>query len=96
LEEAARIAGGDDVGLERGDELGFVVAEGGGGLRLNEIVDAGRAAADGGFGNFGEFKTGNSSEKFARLSVDPLGVIEMTGIVKGDAGAERMAFSARR
>jgi hypothetical protein len=53
LEQAARVAGGDDFGVERGNELGFAIAEGVGGVGLREIVDARGAAADGSLRDFG-------------------------------------------
>jgi len=52
LEDAAWISGGDDVGSETGNKFGLAIAEGVGGVWLNEIVDSGGTAADGGFGNF--------------------------------------------
>ncbi len=52
LEEAAGVSGGYDFGVERGDQLRFAVAEGVGGVGLNEIIDACGAAADGGFWDF--------------------------------------------
>jgi len=96
LEEAAGIASGDDVGLEWGDKLSFAVAEGSGCIGLNEIVNAGGAAADGSFGNFEEVDAGNGCEKLARLRVDALRMIEVAGVVEGNAGTERMTFGARR
>jgi hypothetical protein len=51
LEETTRIAGGDDVGVEGGDELGLAVAELGSGIWLDEIVNACGATADGSFGD---------------------------------------------
>lgn len=53
LEQAARVAGGNYFGVEWGNELGFAVSEGIGGVRLHQVVDAGGAAADGGFWDFG-------------------------------------------
>lgn len=96
LQEAAGIAGRNDVGLQRDDQFGFAVAEGGGGVRLDEIVDASGATADGGFGNFGEFEAGDGREKFTRLRANTLRMIEVAGVVEGDAHAEGMALRARR
>lgn len=59
LQKAAGVAGGYCAGVERGDELGFAVAEGVGGVGLHEVVDAGGAAANGGFWDFGELEAGN-------------------------------------
>ena len=75
LKETAGVAGGDDFGVERSDELGFAVAEGVGGVRLDEIVNAGGAAADGGFGDFCYLEAGNVREQLARLAANTLRVL---------------------
>ena len=59
LEHAARIARRDDVGSQRRNEIGFAVADGVGCIGLNEIVNSRRAAADGGFRDFGELQIWN-------------------------------------
>jgi len=96
LEDAAGIAGGDDVCGESGDVVGLASAELCGGFGLYEVVNSGGAAADGGFGNFDEYETGNLGEERARLLGDALRVLEMAGIVEGDARGKRMARGARR
>lgn len=96
LEEAAGVAGGDDIGVERGDELGFAIAEGIGGFGLDQIVDSGGAAADGVFRDFGEFELGNICQQLAWLRADALGVLEMARIVEGYAEAERISWRAGR
>ena len=85
LEEAAGIAGDDDVRMEIDDEAGFAFAELSGGFRLNEIVNSSGAAADGAFGNFEEFDAGNGGEQLAGLGANALSVLQMAGIVEGDA-----------
>lgn len=87
LEEAAGVAGGHDIGVERCDELGFAVAEGVGGVGLDQIVDSGGAAADGVFWDFSEFELGNICQQLAGLRADALCMLKMTGIVEGYAEA---------
>lgn len=83
LEDATGIASGNDVGSEMPNELGFAIAEGLGGVGLNEIVDAGRPAANCGFGNFGELESGNAREQSTRLRAHSLRMLQVAGIVKG-------------
>lgn len=85
LKGAAGITSGNNIGSEIGDELGFAIAKRLGGVGLNEIVDSGGAAADGGLGNLDELKPGNSREQIARLRTHALRVLQMAGIVEGQA-----------
>lgn len=96
LEQAAGVAGGYYLGVERGDELGFTIAESVGGVGLDEIVDACGAAADGGFWNFGEFNAGDVCEQLAGLAANTLRVLEMAGIVERYAHAQGISRGARR
>jgi len=90
LEETAGVGGDDGVGVG-GQEVGyFAVAELLGGFGLEEVVDAGGAAAEGGFGDLGDLKAGDGTEKFAGLDEDSLGVAEVAGVVVGDADWERV------
>jgi hypothetical protein len=82
LQDAAGIAGGDHVDFKLRHKLGFAIAEGFGGVGLNEIVNSCGAAADGGFWNFGKFEIRNAGEQGARLRADALRVLQMTGVVK--------------
>lgn len=95
LEDAAWISGGDDIGSEMRNELGFAIAEGIGGVWLDEIVDSRRAAAEGRFGNLDEFKPGNTSKQIARLRAHALRMLQMTGIVERHAQFQEMALAAR-
>ena len=91
LHEAAGVGGDDGVGVG-GEEMGdFAIAELLGGFGLEEIVDAGGAAAEGGFGDFGDLEAGDSGEQLARLLIDALRVAEMAGVVVGDADREWIA-----
>jgi hypothetical protein len=92
LEDAAGIAGDDDVGAEIGDELGFAFAELGGSFRLNEIIDARGTTTDGSFGNFQKLDAGDLGQELARLRADTLRMLQVAGIVKGDASGYGMAF----
>ena len=67
-----------------------------GGFGLHEVVDSGGAAADGGFGNLDEVETGDLREECAGLQGDALRVLEMAGIVEGDACGKRIALGAGR
>ena len=94
LKKAAGIAGGDDVGVEWRNELGLAVAQGVGGIGLDEVVDSRGAAADGGLGNFRELQLGNVRKQGARLGPDTLGMLQMAGIVEGDAEFQWMSRGA--
>ena len=85
LEDAAGIAGGDNISLELRNEFGFAGAEGVGGIGLNEIVDSCGAAADGRFGNLRKFKVRNTREQSPRLRAHALRMLQMAGIVEGYA-----------
>lgn len=97
LEETAGIAGGNSVGSwgEGGDESGFSSAKLGGSFRLHQIVNASGAATDGRFGNFKQAEARDLGEELARLGANALRILEMAGIVKGDASVDGMAPGAR-
>jgi len=80
LQQAAGVGG--DYGLRLGGEqvADLAVAELLGGLGLEEVVDAGGAAAEGGFGDLGDFELGDSGEELAGLLVDSLGVTEKAAV----------------
>jgi len=94
LQDTAGVAGDHHVGREIGDEHGFTFAKLGGGLRLNEIVDARRATADGSFGNFEKLDARDLGEELARLPANALRVLQVAGVVKGDASGKGMARGA--
>src|SRR5215472_7856240 len=95
LENAARIAGGHDVGPKLRNEFGFATAEGFGGIGLNEIVDSCGAATNGGLGDFSELKARNARQQSARLREHALRMLQMAGIVERHAQLQRMARAAR-
>jgi hypothetical protein len=67
LHETAGIGGDDGVGLRGEQVLDLAVAELLGGFGLEEVVDAGGAAAEGRFSDLGDLETGDGGEQFARL-----------------------------
>lgn len=85
LQSATGISGGDNIRFELRNEFGFAISEGVGHIGLNEIVDSGGAAADGGFGNFGKFDAGNAGEQSARLQAHALRMLQMARIVERHA-----------
>lgn len=85
LEDAAGITGGNDIGSEMGNEFGFAIAKGLRCVGLHEVVDSCGTAADGGFGDFGEFESGDARKQSARLGTHALSVLQMAGIVESHA-----------
>ena len=86
LEQAAGIARGDDGCAGVGDMVEFALEKFVGHFGLDEVVDAGAAAAPHRFGQRLEVEAGDFFEQFARLDGDFLAVAEMAGVVIGDAG----------
>ena len=85
LEEAPWIGGDDGLRVGVEEMADFAVAELQGRLRLEEVVDAGRATAQRGLGYFGNFQLGDFGEEFARLLVDSLSVTQVACVVICDA-----------
>ena len=56
-----------------------------GGLGLEQVVDAGRAAAQLPLGGLEQLQAGDAAQQLARLRAHPLGVGEVAGVVVGDA-----------
>ena len=86
LEEAAGVAGGDDRGAGGGDVVDFALEKLVGHLGLDEVVDAGAAAAPHRFGEGLYLQAGNFAEQLAGLGSDFLAVAEVAGVVVGDRG----------
>ncbi len=74
--------------IQRNNQLGFAIAQRVGSVRLNEIVDPRRAAADGSFWDFRELEARNISEQLARLRAHTLGMLQVAGIVERHAQAQ--------
>ena len=90
MEETAWV-GGDDclrVGVEKMAD--FAVAKLLGRFRLEEVVDAGRATAERGLGNFSDFQLGDFGEEFTGLLVNSLSVTQVACVVIGDADGQGM------
>lgn len=85
LEEAAGVGGDDSLGVGVEEVANFAVAELLGGLRLEEVVDAGGATAKRRLGDFSNFKLRNSGEKLTGLLVNSLSVTEVACVVISDA-----------
>ena len=81
MEKATGVAGGDDVCVESGDELGFAIAEFRGCFGLDEVVDSGGAAADRRFWNFEKLNAGDLGQECARLRTNALRVLKMARVV---------------
>src|SRR4030081_3747957 len=81
LQRAPGIAGDEKLRRNRKDVLDLAGPDLVGALRLDEIVDAGAAAALLGVGDLEERQARNGPEELARLLDDPLGVPQVTGIV---------------
>ncbi len=66
-----------------------------GGLGLEQVVDAGRAAAQLPLGGLDELEAGDRAQQVARLRAHALGVGQVAGVVVGDLRLERVAHDAR-
>jgi hypothetical protein len=83
LEDAAGVGGDDGAGAGREQALGLAAAELGGRLGLEQVVDAGRAAADLPALGLAELEAGDLAEQVPRLLADRLRVGEVAGVVVG-------------
>src|SRR4051794_31759086 len=81
LDRAAGVGGGHDLcaGAEQGARL--AAPEVGGGVRLHEVVDARRAAADLPLRRLHELEAGDHAQEVARLGADALRVGEVARVV---------------
>ncbi len=84
-----------DVRLGGEDVLRLAVAELARRVRLREVVDARRAAADRLLGRLGTLEAGDRVQQLARLDADPLRVREVARVLEGDAQLERMPLRSR-
>ncbi len=75
--------------------LGLAVAELDRGLRLDEVVDPGAAAAEMLLGRLDELEAGDRAEQRARLVADALGMAEVARLLEGDSELERMQSRLR-
>ena len=84
LEEAARIARGDDRRIGGFDVAEFALQEIAGHFGLDQIINPRAAATPGALGEFDEFEVGNGAEQSPRLRGDFLPVAKVTGLVIGN------------
>src|SRR5712692_6703353 len=95
LQQATGIAGNDRIGVCRRAVLRFAVAQLLRGSGRDQVVDARGAAADFPVGNFHDLELGDCGERLAGLRANALRVLQMAGIVIGDAHRQRLARRAR-
>ena len=81
LHHAAYIARDDQVGPGLKQGIHLPVADLAGEVRLLDIVDAGGAAAGISIRDGNQLQPRNQLQQAARLSLDPLGMGQMTGIL---------------
>ena len=85
LQQTPRVGSDDDVRSGRRDVRGLAEAELGGHVRLDEVEDAGAAAADLGLGQRNDRDVRNGGQEPARLLPHSLSVCEVAGVVVRDA-----------
>ena len=86
LDGAAGVGRGDDVGRGSQDRARLALSELAGGARLDEVVDPGRAAAHPGVLDLDQLDAGDRAQDRARLGGDPLGVVQVAGVLVDDPG----------
>ncbi len=91
LQQAAGIGGDDGSGLGREQVFYLAVAQLVGRLRMEQVVDAGGAAAERGLFDLRDFESGNRSQQPPRLSVDGLRVAQVASVVVGHSHGQRVA-----
>src|SRR5688572_27866477 len=84
LEEAAGIAGRDDLGTRGLDMLNYAFEKVARHFGLDQVIDARAAAAPRAFGEFNEFEIRNCAKQRARLRGDLLAVAKVTRLVIRD------------
>ena len=95
LDEAARIAARIRVWPRCMHVFGLSVAELRRGLRFDDVVDPGAAAADVLFGGLDPLEPGDRVEHRPRRARNALRVPEMAGILECDAERQRLSYGAR-
>ena len=96
LHHAAGVAGGNNVGLGRGDVFHFAFEDAARHLLVGDVVDAGSAAAEVGVGDGRQFQAGNLLQQVARLLANLLRVQQVAGVVVGYPLGHRTQRSAQR
>jgi hypothetical protein len=85
LQQTSWIGGDDDVGVRVEHVLHFPIPQRSGGVGFEQVVNAGRPAADVTLGDLAQLEIGDGPQYLARLATDTLGMLKVTGIVIGDA-----------
>src|SRR2546427_12817427 len=83
------------IGFERSNELSLAVPQRISCIRLHEVEDSRRAAADSGFRNFRKLQPGNARKQCARLQTNALRMLQVTRIVKRHSKFQRISLSTR-
>ena len=96
LQRAAGVRGGSSSGRRAQARGHLALADLVRALRLDEVVDAGAAAALLAIRNVHHLQPGDAPQESARLAADALAVREVTGVVVGDARRDRMTRRPRR
>ena len=91
LEQAAGVGGDDGLGVGREQVADLAVGELIGGFGVEQVVDAGGAAAEAGLFDLGDLEAGDGGKEIAGLLEDVLRVAEVAGVVVCDAEGEGMA-----
>src|SRR3954451_8547124 len=90
LHQASRVGGHQHLRAGRHDVGRLAVAELAGRPWVENVVDAGGAAAQLRLGDLLELQPGDGIEQLARLGPDALGVCQMARVVVGDGQLERV------
>ena len=75
--------------------MSFAVAESICGIGLHQIVDSGRATADGSLGDLEKFESGDLLEQTAGLEAHTLRVLQVARIVEGYAQRQKISSGTR-
>ena len=95
LHQAARVGGHEDVGARVEHVPHFSIPQRPCGVGFEQIVNAGRSAADVALGDFPQFEPWDGPQYLARLLTNALGVLQVARVVIGDTERQRMPGRAR-
>ena len=96
LDEAAGVRARIRLGAGREDVRGLAVAQLARGLRLRDVVDPGRPAAEILLGGLDDLEAGDPAERRARGEREALGVPEVAGVLQRHLHRQRMPGRAGR
>ena len=95
LHRAARVGADQGVGAGGAHVGRFAVPKFARRPRLQQVVDTGRTATQLTLGDLAALEAGDGVEQGARRVTDPLGVGQVTSVVIGDCGRDRVTIGAR-